>query len=229
MSPLATPASYGLIAGVLLLAVRSTAPRFSVGRQSLSSRSSVPMRARSFKARSGVRASPLSKQQPVRRDACGEADPGDVLKARRTYARMVTPDGLVSEAGQASTLTERLPGQQLRCPAHDRGRIKGNRARSLGSGVANARCGLGHVHPSSSAHAWFSWVVLSDERRELDSGPTGRPELQVPKEVLFTGPGLREMHSTRVVGAFPDGQSALMLVAARLRHVAGTKWGIGVP
>lgn len=30
---------------------------------------------------------------------------------------------------------------------------------------------------------------------------------------------------TRVVGAFPDGHSALMLVAARLRHVAGTKWG----
>ncbi|TWU17340.1 IS256 family transposase [Bythopirellula polymerisocia] len=30
---------------------------------------------------------------------------------------------------------------------------------------------------------------------------------------------------TRVVGAFPDGNSALMLVSARLRHVAGTKWG----
>lgn len=30
---------------------------------------------------------------------------------------------------------------------------------------------------------------------------------------------------TRVVGAFPDGHSALMLVAARLRHVSGTKWG----
>jgi transposase-like protein len=30
---------------------------------------------------------------------------------------------------------------------------------------------------------------------------------------------------TRVVGAFPDGQSALMLVVARLRHVASTKWG----
>ena len=30
---------------------------------------------------------------------------------------------------------------------------------------------------------------------------------------------------TRVVGAFPDGQSALMLVAARLRYIAGTKWG----
>lgn len=30
---------------------------------------------------------------------------------------------------------------------------------------------------------------------------------------------------TRVVGAFPDGHSALLLVAARLRHVAGTRWG----
>ena len=30
---------------------------------------------------------------------------------------------------------------------------------------------------------------------------------------------------TRVVGAFPDGQSALMLVAVRLRHVAATRWG----
>jgi transposase-like protein len=30
---------------------------------------------------------------------------------------------------------------------------------------------------------------------------------------------------TRVVGAFPDGNAALMLVAARLRHVAGTRWG----
>jgi transposase-like protein len=30
---------------------------------------------------------------------------------------------------------------------------------------------------------------------------------------------------TRVVGAFRDGQSALMLVAARLRHVAATRWG----
>ena len=30
---------------------------------------------------------------------------------------------------------------------------------------------------------------------------------------------------TRVVGAFPDGRSALMLVAARPRHIAGTRWG----
>ena len=30
---------------------------------------------------------------------------------------------------------------------------------------------------------------------------------------------------TRVVETFPDGNSALMLVCARLRHVADTQWG----
>ena len=30
---------------------------------------------------------------------------------------------------------------------------------------------------------------------------------------------------TRVVGAFPDGNSALLLVCARLRHIAGKTWG----
>jgi len=30
---------------------------------------------------------------------------------------------------------------------------------------------------------------------------------------------------TRVVGAFPDGNSALLLVSARLRHIAGKSWG----
>lgn len=37
---------------------------------------------------------------------------------------------------------------------------------------------------------------------------------------------LREVRRrTRVVGSFPDGNSALMLASARLRHVSGTKWG----
>jgi len=36
---------------------------------------------------------------------------------------------------------------------------------------------------------------------------------------------LREIRRrTRVVGAFSDGQSALNLAAARLRHIAGTAW-----
>jgi transposase-like protein len=31
---------------------------------------------------------------------------------------------------------------------------------------------------------------------------------------------------TRVVGSFPDGDSAVMLVAARLRHITSTHWGV---
>ena len=33
------------------------------------------------------------------------------------------------------------------------------------------------------------------------------------------------MFPTRVVGTFPDGKSALMLVAARLKYVADSEWG----
>ena len=35
----------------------------------------------------------------------------------------------------------------------------------------------------------------------------------------------REIRRTRVVGMFPDGNSALMLVCARLCHVAGSQRG----
>ena len=35
----------------------------------------------------------------------------------------------------------------------------------------------------------------------------------------------REIRRIRVVGTFPDGNSALMLVCARLRHAAGAQWG----
>jgi len=38
---------------------------------------------------------------------------------------------------------------------------------------------------------------------------------------------MREIHRrTRVVGSFPDGHSVLMLAAARLRHIGGSKWGL---
>jgi putative transposase len=47
--------------------------------------------------------------------------------------------------------------------------------------------------------------------------------VQLPR---LGGQLLREVRRrTRAVGAFPDGKSALMPAAARLRHVAGMKWG----
>ncbi|MGH8128130.1 MAG: IS256 family transposase [Gammaproteobacteria bacterium] len=45
---------------------------------------------------------------------------------------------------------------------------------------------------------------------------TNNPQERIMREIR---------RRTRVVGAFPGGRSALMPVAARLRHIAGTKWG----
>ncbi len=45
---------------------------------------------------------------------------------------------------------------------------------------------------------------------------TNNPQERIMREIR---------RRTRVVGAFPDGRSALMLVAARLRHVAASTWG----
>jgi hypothetical protein len=43
-------------------------------------------------------------------------------------------------------------------------------------------------------------------------------------DAVRTGSAREIRRRTRVVGAFPDGQSALNLAAARLRHIAGTAW-----
>ena len=55
--------------------------------------------------------------------------------------------------------------------------------------------------------------------------PTTRNQ-KPQRTILATLEGiLREIRRRmRVVGAFPDGQSALNLAAAGLRHIAGTAW-----
>ncbi len=45
--------------------------------------------------------------------------------------------------------------------------------------------------------------------------PANNPLERIMKEIR---------RRTRVVGAFPDGQSCLNLAAARLRYIAGTAW-----
>lgn len=59
-------------------------------------------------------------------------------------------------------------------------------------------------------------AYMSFPREHWRSLRTNNPLERINREVR---------RRTRVVGAFPDGRSALMLVAARLRHVAGTRWG----
>ena len=46
-----------------------------------------------------------------------------------------------------------------------------------------------------------------------------------PQRFEYIEKELEIRHRTHVVGSFPDDNSALMLVCARLRHVAGTQWG----
>lgn len=65
------------------------------------------------------------------------------------------------------------------------------------------------------AHETFSFYAFPSEhyRRIRTNNPLER----IMKEIR---------RRTNVVGSFPDGNSALMLVSARLRYIAGSKWGM---
>ncbi len=60
----------------------------------------------------------------------------------------------------------------------------------------------------------FSYYALPAEHHR--SLRTNNPLERIMREIR---------RRTRVVGAFPDGNSALLLVCARLRHIACKTWG----
>jgi putative transposase len=66
----------------------------------------------------------------------------------------------------------------------------------------------------SSMHETLSYYAFPREHHR--SIRTNNPLERAMKEIR---------RRTRVVEAFPDGNSALILVSARLRHIAGTQWG----
>lgn len=70
------------------------------------------------------------------------------------------------------------------------------------------------LHIEKEMHETFSYYHFPSEHQRRIR--TNNPLERTLKEVR---------RRTKVIGAFPDGESALALVAARLRHVAGTKWG----
>jgi transposase-like protein len=61
-----------------------------------------------------------------------------------------------------------------------------------------------------------TWSYMWFPREHWRSLRTNNPIERINREIR---------RRTRVVGAFPDGQRALMLVSARLRHVSGTRRG----
>jgi len=67
---------------------------------------------------------------------------------------------------------------------------------------------------SESIEETLSYYDFPDEHRRRIR--TNNPLERILREVR---------RRTRVVGSFPDGESALMLVAARLRHIASSSWG----
>jgi putative transposase len=66
----------------------------------------------------------------------------------------------------------------------------------------------------NSIHETLSYYAFPAEHQR--SLRTNNPLERIMKEIR---------RRTRVVGSFPDGNSALILVSARLRHIAGTQWG----
>jgi putative transposase len=67
---------------------------------------------------------------------------------------------------------------------------------------------------ANSIHETFAYFGYPPQHRLKIQ--TNKPMQQLRKEAR---------RRTKVVGAFPEGNSALMLVAARLRHVSTSAWG----
>ncbi len=57
---------------------------------------------------------------------------------------------------------------------------------------------------------------------DMDFPPQHYPRLRTNNALERLNREIRRR--TKVIGTFPDGQSALMLVCARLRHVAASEW-----
>jgi transposase-like protein len=73
-------------------------------------------------------------------------------------------------------------------------------------------------------------VPLSRWSHHTPRSRTSQPNIGTENLIPVNNPLERIMKEirrrTRVVGAFPDGQSCLNLAAARLRYIAGTAWSV---
>jgi transposase-like protein len=88
------------------------------------------------------------------------------------------------------------------------------KAEAIAKKLAQMKLGKAAAVVREGAHETLSYYAFPSEHwRSLR---TNNPLERINREIR---------RRTRVVGSFPDGQSALMLVAARLRHIQGTRWG----
>ena len=109
----------------------------------------------------------------------------------------------------------------------------GDRRHAQGDPCQRGRCGGAREHPSDreaarlAPHRLTKAAELAEAAVEETLSYYAFPE-EHWRRIRTNNPLeriLREIRRrTRVVSAFPDGQSALNLAAARLRHIAGTAW-----
>jgi putative transposase len=114
------------------------------------------------------------------------------------------PKGKVADVARMLKAIHAQEGSPLR---------RGQGARSDGEAACDAP-NQGAELVEAKAHETLTYFAFpSNHWRQVK---TNNPLERIIREIR---------RRTRVVGAFPDGHSALMLVAARLRHIASTKWG----
>ena len=83
-----------------------------------------------------------------------------------------------------------------------------------------------HAKPNRRPFGAACLVEMWLHRQKARRRARFRPKAGAPFPAKPSAQAARPLRCrTRVVGSFPDGNSALMLVCARLRHVASTQWG----
>ena len=87
------------------------------------------------------------------------------------------------------------------------------KARAIVEGLRAGRMNTAAVLVERSVHETLTYYAFPDIHWHKIR--TNNPLERIMREIR---------RRTRVVGAFPDGQSCLNLAAARLRYIAGTAW-----
>jgi putative transposase len=116
----------------------------------------------------------------------------------------VTPRG---KAKEVAALPKAIHAREDRAAALEKARAVVDKPEGmrLGKAAALVRAGIGET-----------LAYMACPREHWRSPRTNDPLERVMRELR---------RRTRVVGCFPDGESAVMLVGARRRHLAGTRWG----
>lgn len=128
-------------------------------------------------------------------------------------ARKKREDGINAQAAKVKELNEAHERAQ---ETYDSKRVNRPRQKSEGCERHGRHSAAGRSAVARAKHSGETLTYMAFPREHWSRIRTNNMLERVMREIR---------RRTRVVGNFPDGKSALMLVGARLRHIAGTRWG----